>query len=62
MNVDDTTIFCNFDNNCNEKVIHAELNRVYIWLCFNVVYLNVEKTKYNSFHRAQTIVIYPGLK
>ena len=29
MYADDTTLFCNFDNNCNEDVINAELNSVY---------------------------------
>ena len=45
MYADDTTLFRNFDNNCNEDVINAELNNVYIWLCSNRLSLNVEKTK-----------------
>ena len=45
MYADDTTLFCNFDNNCNEGVINAELNSVYSWLCSNRLSLNVEKTK-----------------
>ena len=59
---DDTTLFCNFDNNCNEDVINAELNNVYSWLCTNRLFLNVEKTKYVSFHTAQKTVIYPDFK
>ena len=43
----------NFDNNCNKDVINAELNNVYSWLCSNRLSLNVEKTKYVSFHTAQ---------
>ena len=62
MYADDTTLFCNFDNNCNEDVINAELNSVYSWLCSNRLSLNVEKTKYVSFHTAQKTVIYPDLK
>ena len=62
MYTDDTTLFCNFDNNCNEDVINAELNNVYSWLSFNRLSLNVEKTKYVSFHTAQKTVIYPDLK
>ena len=53
MYADDTTLFCNFDNNCNEDVINAELNNVYSWLCSNRLSLNVEKAKYVSFHTAQ---------
>ena len=26
MNADNTTMFCNFDNNCNEKIINAEFD------------------------------------
>ena len=53
MYADDTTLFCNFDNNCNEDVINAEFNSVYSWLCSNRLSYNVEKTKYVSFHIAQ---------
>ena len=59
MHADDTTLFCNFDNNCNEDVINAELNNVYSWYRLS---LNVEKTKYVSFHTAKKTVIYPNLK
>ena len=44
MYADDTTLRCNFDNNCNEDVINAELNNVYSWLCSNRLSLIVEKT------------------
>ena len=53
MYADDTTLFCNYDNHCSEDVINAELNNVYSWLCSNRLSLNVEKTKYVSFHTAQ---------
>ena len=53
MYADDTTLFCNFDNNCNEDVINAELNSVHSWLCSNRLTLNVEKIKYISFHTAK---------
>ena len=29
---DDTILFWNVDNKCNEEVINAELNNVYSWL------------------------------
>ena len=54
----DTTLFCSFDSNCNEDVLNAELKNVYSWLCSNRLSLNVEKTKYVSFHTAQKTVIY----
>ena len=56
------TLFCNFDNNCNEDVINAELNNVYSWLCSNRLSLNVEKTKYVSFTQLKKTVIYPDLE
>ena len=62
MCADDTTLFCNFDNNCNEEVTNAKLNNVYSWLCSNRLSLNVGKTKYVSFHTAQKTVIYLDLK
>ena len=62
MYADDTTLFCNFDHNCNEEVINAGLNSVYSWLCSNRLSLNVGKTKYVSFHTSQKTVIYPDLK
>ena len=62
MYADDTTLFCNFDNNCNEDVINAELNSVYSCFFSNRLSLNVEKTKYVSIHTAQKTVIYPDLK
>ena len=61
MYADDTTLFCKFDNNCNEEVINAELNNVYSWLCSNRLSLNAEKTKYVSFYTAQKTVIYPDV-
>ena len=55
-------MFCNFDNNCNEDVINAELINVCGWLCSNRLSLNVVKTKYVSFHTAQKTVIYSDLR
>ena len=63
MYADDTTLFCNFDNNCNEDIISAELNNihVYSWVC-NRLSINVGKSVYFTFHIAQKTVIYPDLK
>ena len=62
MFVDDTTLFCNFDNSCNKEIITAQLNNICSWLCSNRLSLNVGKTKYVSFHTAKKTVIYPDLK
>ena len=44
MYVDDTTLFCNFDNIRNETTINNEINNIYKWLCSNKLSLNVSKT------------------
>ena len=62
MYADDTTLFCNFDNIRNNTIINTELEKVYGWLCSNILSLNVGKTKYMCFHTAQKKVIYPDLK
>ena len=62
MYADDTTLFCKFDNICNNTIINTELEKVYGWLCSNKLSLNVGKTKYMCFHTAQKKVNYPDLK
>ena len=32
---DYTTLFCNFDNVCNENRINSELDNIFNWVCFN---------------------------
>ena len=53
MYANDTTLFSNLDNNCNEEVINAELNNVYSWLCPNRLSLSVGNIKYVSYYTAQ---------
>ena len=45
MYADDTTLFCNIDNNVTEDVINRERLKVYEWLGANKLSLNVAKTK-----------------
>ena len=46
---DDTTIYCNINQNVNEIVINAELEKVNKWLCSNKLSLNIKKDKIYGF-------------
>ena len=61
MYADDTTLFCNIDNNVTEDVINRELLKVYEWLGANKLSLNVAKTKFMVFHISNRLVRYPNL-
>ena len=61
MYADDTTLFCNIDNNVTEDVINRELHKVYEWLEANKLSLNVAKTKFMVFHTSNRLVRYPNL-
>ena len=61
MYVDDTTLFCNIDNNVTEDVINRELFKIYEWLEANKIALNVSKTKFMVFHTRNKSVKYPNL-
>ena len=50
MYADDTTIYCNIDQNVSDKVINMELSNVSQWLAANNLSLNVAKTKFMVFH------------
>ena len=41
MNGDDTTLFCNMDNNVDEHVINNELCKISEWLGANKLSLNI---------------------
>ena len=62
MYADDTTIYCNINQNLNEIVINAELEKVNKWLCSNKLSLNIKKTKFMVFHHNQKQVQYPNIK
>ena len=61
MYADDTTLFCNIDNNVTEDVINRELHKVYEWLGANKLSLNVAKTKFMVSHTSNRLVRYPNL-
>ena len=61
MYADDTTLFCNIDNNVTEDVINRELFKIYEWLGANKLALNVSKTKFMVFHTRNKSVKYPNL-
>ena len=61
MYADDTTIYCNIDQNVSDKVINMELSKVSQWLAANKFSLNVAKTKFMVFHMHQKAVTYPDL-
>ena len=62
MYADDTTIYCNINQNVNEIVINAELEKVNKWLCSNKLSLNIKKTKIYVFHHNQKQIQCPNIK
>ena len=62
MYADDTTLYCNINQNIKEEFINAELTKLLEWLGANKLSLNVAKTKYMVFHASKRNVIYPNLK
>ena len=62
MYADDTTLYCNINQNIGEELINAELTKLWEWLGANKLSLNIAKTKYMVFHTSKRNVIYPNLK
>ena len=62
MYADDTTLYCNINQNIGEELINAELTKLWEWLGANKLSLNITKTKYMVFHTSKRNVIYPNLK
>ena len=62
MYADDTTLYCNLNQNVDEKEINKELNLITEWLTSNKLSLNVQKTKFIVFHTDQRVVNYPTLQ
>ena len=58
---DDTTLFCNINNDINDNEINHQLNTISEWLLSNKLSLNIKKTKYMVFHTNQRRVLYPKL-
>ena len=61
MYADDTTLYCNIDQNVDEDTINNELAKIWEWLIANKLSLNTKKTKYMVFHTNQRNVTYPNL-
>ena len=61
MYADDTTLFCNINNDTNANEINHQLNTISEWLLSNKLSLNIKKTKYMVFHTNQRRVLYPKL-
>ena len=61
MYADDTTLFCNINNDINDNKINRQLNTISEWLLSNKLSLNIKKTKYMVFHINQRRVLYPNL-
>ena len=61
MYADDTTLYCNINQNVSEVVINNELLKVSLWLAANKLSLNVGKTKFMVFHMRNKVVSYPDL-
>jgi len=62
MYADDTTLYCNLNQDVNEAVINNELVKVNNWLSSNKLSLNINKTKFIVFHPSQKRVDYPMVK
>ena len=62
MYADDTTLYCNINQNISEEVINVELLKLWDWLGANKLSLNMAKTKYMVFHTSKRNMIYPNLK
>ena len=54
---DDTTLYCNINQNISEIEINNELWKVSQWLATNKLSLNVGKTKFMIFRMRNKVVI-----
>ena len=61
MYADDTTVFCNINNDINDNKVNRQLNIISDWLLPNKLSLNTKKIKYMVFHTNQGTVSYPKL-
>ena len=63
MYADDTTVFCNINNDINDNEIYLQFSSVIFseWLLSNKLSLNIKKTKYMVYHKNRKRVLYPKL-
>ena len=62
MYADDTTLYCNINQNISKIEINHELWKVSQWLAANKLSLNVGKTKFMVFRMRNKVVSYPDLQ
>ena len=62
MYADDTTLYCNINQNSIEHPINNELKPITEWLSSNKLSLNAKKTKFMILHTIQRKVNYPSLQ
>ena len=60
---DDTAFISKYDikNNKDVLILNAELEKFYIWLCLNMLSINIAKSNFIIFHSAQKRVFIPNL-
>ena len=60
---DDTAFISKYDikNNKDVLILNAELEKIYIWLCLNMLSINIAKSNFIIFHSAQKRVFIPNL-
>ena len=61
MYADDTTLYCNVNNNVTDDLLNYEMSKICDWLGANKLALNVSKIKLMVFHTINKHVIYPKL-
>ena len=61
MYADDTTLYCNVNNDVTDDLLNYELSKICDWLGANKLALNVSKTKFMVFHTINKHVTYPKL-
>ena len=61
MYADDTTLYCNINQNVSEVTINNELLKVSQWLAANKLLISVGKTKFMAFHMCNKVASYPDL-
>ena len=62
MFADDTAFISKYDikNNKDVLILNAELKKIYIWLCLNMLSINITKSNLIIFHSAQKIIFIPN--
>ena len=61
MYADDTTLYCNVNNDVTDDLLNYEMSKICDWLGANKLALNAPETKFMVFHTINKHVIYPKL-